>query len=125
MNTTLSVRAPYSILLIMDFEFGEVPENFFGQPCAIANSCIAVATMSADDGATKVLFTDDASAIGNSLIQLYTGVLDTPSKVVSLANAHNEQLATASVGATNVRIQVLANVMREPSEIVVFVQRTE
>lgn len=122
MNTSLSINAPYSILLIMDFEFGEIPDNFFGQPIAIAKSCIAVGTMSADDGETTVLLTDDAAAIGNSLIPLYSGILETPSKVVSLANAHNEQLATMNVGAKNVHIQVLANAARAGSEIVVFVQ---
>ena len=108
------------MLLVLDLQFGEIPDSFDGRPFAHTSSCVAVGTKSADDGATLITFTDESVA-ANDLALLFCGSVSVPSKAISLANAYNEQLAYAHIDSDIARIEIWANAPREPSELLIRV----
>jgi hypothetical protein len=107
-----------SLLLIMDHAFGEVPESMGGNLVAFTNSCVALGTLAQHDGETTVMLADalDEDARGEIV---FDGVLETPSRELSVCDVTDAKLLTLDVAWLRTRVQVFANDLREPDEIVV------
>lgn len=120
MESSITSAFPNSLVLIMDYESGEIPESMGGGLVASTASCLAVGTLSEIDGSTTVVLTDQGGRpqIG-SLV--FDGVLDLPSKEISVCDVENHKLL-AMPTATRAKVQIFANHQLEPDKIVIIVR---
>ena len=106
-----------SLILIMDLTIGKVPESMNGSIVAWTHSCVAVGTISEFEGETSICLTDDAAARVPSQAAVFDGVLDTPSKRISVCSVLNEALMALDVPQPKTRVQIWINDGSEPDEI--------
>jgi hypothetical protein len=116
------VRAPNSLLLVMDLDSREIPESFGGNLIAASGCCVAVGTLSEADGMTRVEMVSgrEAPQVGGDWLLAWEGDLSTPSGSLVVATAHDAVLLRREVGGT-AHIRLLVNDASEPDRIVVAV----
>jgi hypothetical protein len=86
MTTETKIAPQNSLLLVMDKDNGEIPELMSGKLVVATQSCIAVGTLSASDGETSVMLTDDKIHVQeiSGIQKAFCGVLATPNKKIDL-----------------------------------------
>ncbi|MBI1372382.1 MAG: hypothetical protein GC159_06425 [Phycisphaera sp.] len=119
MINELYISPPNSLLLILDPSFGAIPESIDGL-IASTESCIAVGTLSAQDGETRAILTDEG-APPSDLTLAFEGEIETPSRRVAICNVHDETLVTIEKTAIRSRVRIYVNDDREPDYIHVLV----
>ncbi|MGH8051926.1 MAG: hypothetical protein ACREPB_14800 [Arenimonas sp.] len=120
MKLTKTLIPTNSLLLVMDHSAGEIPSSIGDYLTVSTESCVAVGTLAEMDGETTVTLTD--SIEGVELDELvFDGVLLTPEKEISVCDVGDEKLLTIPVSSCKTRVQIFANDMNEPDNIVVLV----
>jgi hypothetical protein len=118
--TTISYSPTHPILFIADYsnEHLEVPEYNRASVIAANQSCVSVRTISDVDSYITVSLTPapttDAAANG---IEVFLGMIDSPSRRVAVVTSHNERLLAIDVGNRTASIRVLVNEEDHPSRI--------
>jgi hypothetical protein len=117
------VRAPSSVLLIMDPVVGQVPETMGGRLVASTPSCVAIGTLSEADGLTKVRVVASANLPEHNAppTEAWQGVLATPSRELVMSSVTEQRYAGWPVGEST-RLRLLVNDDNEPDEIWVVVE---
>jgi hypothetical protein len=113
---------PNSVILVTDPAIGEVPSAMHGLP-ASTPTCVAVATMTSADGATRIrLNTGDGctSATVENLALIWEGCITTSVRL-AVATVLWDELATVPTHG-EVDLQIWANHPDEPSEILILVR---
>lgn len=120
MKQSVKVAPPNSLILVMDYSFGVLPDNMGGALVASTSSCVAVGTLSDADGDTVITLTDELLGL-NSEGLIFDGVLEAPSRELSICNVRNEKLMAVALSGAEVRIRIFANDASEPDQIAVLV----
>lgn len=110
---------PHSLVLLMDYCVGEIPSSFTEGLVTSTPTCIAIGTVSEDDGVTSVLVTHAPQNYSDGLLKIYTGSLLTPSKELSLVDTGNHVLATMKVFGEEINLDIWVDHPLEPENIVI------
>ncbi len=123
MITTASIRPPNSLLFVMDMKSGEIPETMDGKLVVSTPSCIVISTLTAADGETSIVLTDEKALVhvDSDFRKVFSGVLETPKKEVHICTVLLQQVMKLPVLSTQSSIEIWANSEIEPSKLCVLV----
>jgi hypothetical protein len=109
-----------SILLVSDLNIKDVPDGFHNSIVSATMGCIAIGCRSVDDGTTQIILerTGSYDPIG---IQLFSGILNTPSKVLLLSDVVGEVILKIPVTNAISFVEIWASDETEPERIEVLV----
>lgn len=117
MEKTITFSPPNSVILLMDFNHGDIPNWNPQKIVSATKTCIAVGTLNEIDGETLVrLFSDTGGEI-DGLTIYFDGFIETPNKEVALVTILNEKKLEMEVKGTKTRIRVYANDEHEPDKL--------
>ncbi|WP_368564804.1 hypothetical protein [Pseudoxanthomonas sp. UTMC 1351] len=119
MKETITFSPPNSLILVMDYEAGVVPDQITSELVVATESCLAIGTLAAPDGETAITLTSDLEGMEVGEV-VFDGELSTPNKELSVCNVLNERLLTLPVSTISTSVKVFANNPAEPDQIVVF-----
>lgn len=120
MRKSITLAPPNSLILILDYSFGELPEDMEGGLVAFTSSCVAVGTLSEFDGDTTVTMTSTMEgSVPGELV--FDGIIEAPQRELSVCNVRNERLLTMPLLEIRAHVQIFANDASEPDEIVILV----
>lgn len=119
MKQSLTLSPPNSLILVMDHNFGTLPELITADLVAATDSCLAIGTLASPDGETTITLTNDLDNVETDEL-VFEGVLLTPNKELSICNVMNEKLLTLPVSASVINVKIFANDSSEPDQIVVL-----
>ena len=108
---------PNSLILIGDPR-SEPPAWLRSELVAATPSCIAVGTLSENDGATRIRLFDPAGGIPPRLA--FEGVLQTPNRVVAVRNVLGETYLERPVSKPAIDVQIWVNDLSEPDDICIL-----
>jgi hypothetical protein len=100
----------------MDPIAGIVPAAMAGL-IAATSSCVAMGTFCEVDGSTQISLSDEIPTTIDDPV--FDGVLDTPSRRISIMNIRNESLVTTAVKDIQTRVRIWANHASEPDQITI------
>jgi len=115
MSNIVRIAPSNSLILVMDMSIGKIPASMDDSLISATSSCVAVGTLSELDGETTISVRDHVANVGLSLA--FDGILDTPTKVLSVCTVKNTEVLAYRVPSTHTRIQIWVNHPSEPSEI--------
>lgn len=119
MKSEARISPPHSIILIMDFKSGRPPETLGGQLVAATPTCVAVGTMSEQDGETTVTLTDEPSEdLVSDKSLAFDGSIAVHGRL-SVVTALNEDVLSVPVPNEFVRVRIWVNDNSEPNRIVI------
>ena len=107
-----------SVILVMGGDNGEIPQSMDGCVINSTSSCIAVGTLSEVDGETSIILTDEKAVARSdpSLRAMFTRVLVTARKEISVYTVLLEPLATLPVSDVQTRVEVWLDNEAEPKK---------
>jgi hypothetical protein len=117
---TISITPPNSLILIMDYTSGQVPETMGNELVSATRSCIAVGCRSEDDGPTEVHLAESHEVTPSEALR-FDGEISTPSKKLSICSVLNQEILSTHVHGTTTRVRVFANHAMEPDRILIVV----
>ncbi|WP_153018979.1 hypothetical protein [Lysobacter capsici] len=118
MSQSIAIAPPNSLIFIMDYLAGDIPDAINDALVSSAASCIAVGTLAEFDGATTVTLASAMQDVAH-LTNVFNGVLDTPSRQLSICNVKIEVLLFLAGLTERTNVQVFANDLSEPDQILV------
>ena len=123
MKTQASFAPKNSLILVLDPSAGDIPNSMARQLVASTPSCIAVGTMSASDGETMVVLTDDKQCLdfNPTMQRVFEGFIDTPRMEVSVCTVDIEPILSLRVSAKRTGVEVWVNHEREPNRVYVLI----
>ena len=118
------IAPPNSLLLIMDRSVGRPPESMAGEIIASTSTCVAIGTRSEHDGTTHVTL-DDGPTTFVAGTPCFDGVLETPSRRLSVCSVTDQVVLENDVMTERTWIRVWVDDLTEPSEIRIIVSAFE
>jgi hypothetical protein len=123
MKCETTITPPNSIILVMDFTAGRVPDSFERGLIAATETCVAVGTLSEQDGSTTIVLTDEFSSdLISDEVLVYENSIRVPGSALSVVTSWNEPVLSVPVLADQVYIRVWVNHPSEPNRIVIVAQ---
>lgn len=120
MKLIATFAPPHSVVLFMNFESGKPPESFAEKLVSATSTCVAVGTLSEQDGQTNVTLTDELpQQLESSIILAFDGLISVSGKYLSLVTTLNEPIMSLPVRQNSLRIRVWVNDNVEPDRILV------
>ncbi len=117
---SITLSPPNSLIFVMDRSSGELPEAMNGELVAFTDSCVAVGTLPGVDGETTITLTDRLEAVKRGQL-VFDGVLKVPRYELAVCGAADTELLTMKLKRSEAHVQIFANDVSEPDQIVVFV----
>lgn len=122
MKVETTTSTPHSVLLVMDHSFGSPPESMGNQLISVTSSCVAVGTLSEQDGQTHIiLINEPAYKEPGCPLLVFDGAIAVENKDVSIISALDEELLKIPVNSKIAHIRIWVNDQIEPGRIVVAV----
>lgn len=119
---TISISPPNSLILVMDFASGRVPQEMGNKLVSATESCVAVGCLSEHDGKTEIHLGQAHEVTAQDAL-VFDGEISTPSKKLSICSVMNEELLSTEVAGTKTHVKVFANDPMEPDRIIVLFDR--
>src|SRR5579872_1151610 len=114
---SISIRPPYSLIFIMDYVSGivpDVPDEIENRLITATPSCIVVGCRSAQDGPTDINLIQSNELIPPDHL-VYEGNISSPRKKLSICSALNEEIISVELTNTVSHIKIFANHPMEPN----------
>jgi len=123
MKREISITPQNALILVMDETIGVIPDSMNGRLVAATVSCVAIGTISEANGQCLITLADKANSesLDSKWPLIFDGVLDTPSKEISVCSVIGERLIGLHVNEPRTSVKIWANDQREPSEIRIVV----
>ena len=109
MYRSIDVAPRNSLVLVMDRSAGVIPETLGEGLVAATSSCIAVGTRQEHDGETSISISHGDAPYGVAEALVFDGLIETPSKVLSICSVLGDVLLELPVAAQKTRVQVWVN----------------
>jgi hypothetical protein len=124
MKATARVAPANSLLLVMDRAGScDIPRVMRGKANVVGTkSCVAIGTLSAQDGETSIVLSDEDLPVGEPA---FDGTLDTPKMRVSVCSVLLEPIIECKVVTARTRVRIWTNHPSEPDTVRIFVQRAD
>lgn len=116
MPKSVQLRPPNSLVLIEDFQGGELPSTMMGRLVASTSTCISVGCLSEFDGEAEIVLAMGCE-IESPAQLVFDGVIEVPSKKVTVRTVLGDSIAEQNVQSPEVRVYVWANDPNEPDKI--------
>ena len=121
MRREISVAPSNSVVLVMDRTTGVIPDSMSGGLVAATSSCVAIGTLSENDGETSICLSDEGRPSGLGDGPVFDGILMTPSRTLAVCSVLGEVLVEMQVRSDKTHVQMWANDTAEPDRIEVVV----
>lgn len=121
MNVTVHIAPPNALVLLVDGAGGCLPSTMAGRLVAFTESCIAIGTQEPTDGETTVVLSKSPPNDCSSLLQVFDGVLKSPSHTIALLSVNGDTYCNECVGRDVLRVKIWANHNREPDAVHIMV----
>lgn len=118
MANTKCIAPPHSIVLVSELGRGEVPRSLGHSLVAATSSCIAVGCRSEVDGPTEFTL-GSIKEVGIVSPPAFSGVLQTPHRVVVVQTIFNEPILEMLVPSEQTGVSIWLNDPSEPDKIIV------
>lgn len=107
----------HPIIFILDFDCEEVyiPEHDRTQIVSFNEFCLSVRAMSDVDGSVQIALNEGSSGV--SMIEVFAGTLNTPSRRIAIVSSSNEKLLETEVPENRTGVVVLVDEKNFPSRI--------
>ena len=122
MRTDISLAPRNSLVLVMDHSYGEVPESMGERSIAFNESCVAVGTLSEQDGTTETTLSDEADVPPDCNL-IFDGTVVTPSMKLSVCAVNDEVLLSIPTSSGESKLRIYSNDGTEPNKIVILVDQ--
>lgn len=116
---TISVSPPNSLILVMDFASGKVPEAMGSGLVSATESCVAVGCLPEHDGPTEIHL-GHTHEIPPTVALVFDGDICTANKRLSICSVMNEELLATGVTGHKTHVTIFANDPMEPDKIFVL-----
>jgi len=116
-------NVPNAVLLLMDFEAGDIPESIRGSLFASTRTCIAIGCMSDAEGPTKVTLGLNKE-INEETVPAYVGNLHVPNKRISVSSVAGDIVLSLETEHPEVRVSIWVNDAREPDQVIIGFEPT-
>jgi hypothetical protein len=118
----VKISPPNSVILIMDYASGQIPESFGGRLVAATSSCIAVGTLSEFDGVSTIVLANKADyEVAEGEFLVFEDVIEVHSRNISVCTVSNEVLLSMDVSSQRCNVQIWVNDKSEPDKICILV----
>ena len=121
MEAEARISPPNSLLLVMDRSVGIVPDSMEDGIVVSTTTCVAVGTLAETDGQTRIILTDENVMLFDDYSLIFEGILQTPSKRLSICTVMDEEVLSLEVSRPKIQITIWVNDDSEPNEIFVLV----
>ena len=125
MNQSIEIRVPNAIILILDFEFGTLPDELEDGLITTTSSCIVVGTVPDVDGSVEILLLNNAPSNPNGLAKVNDYRIATPNRDISVCTVYNERLLGTQVKKVETAVQVWVDDEMEPTKIMIVVPEAQ
>ena len=124
MKGVINYAPPNSLILIHGSSNADIPNSMDGKGISATPSCIAVGTLSQQDGETSIVLTDEISALtaDEALHIVYTGQLETPNREILVENVLGDLILKMPTKEKHTKISVFSNHDSEPDKLVIIIQ---
>jgi hypothetical protein len=113
-----SLAPEHSIVFVSDLSQKEtIPAITRSGNVWATSSCIAVGTLAYMDGPTHIVLADES--LSNPRILVFSGKLATPGRRIAISDSSRTAHLSMPVSNPVTNLQILANDIREPTEILV------
>jgi len=111
-----------SVILLLDPVTGMIPDSMGGGLVSSTPSCVAIGTLSAADGTTAIVLSDEEEPVGcDPTMQLvFEGELETPTLKLAVCTVDLQEVLALRVDRTQTVVQVWVNDPSEPDQICVY-----
>ncbi len=120
MHTSKIIRPINSLIFISDRTGGDIPLWQKDKQILWTDSCISVVCYPEQDGPTNVIL-GPASEVASSLQPSFDGILETPSRTLSVQNVTHDVMLAMSVADLIVRVRIWPNHPRWADKIIIGV----
>lgn len=119
MTVEATTAAPNSLVLVQALTGGQPPDSLDGL-AGSTSTCVAVGTLSSQDGETTIVVTDDAAPVlAANELQVFDGEIDVPGGTLAVTTVFNDVLVTLPVRTGSVALRIWVNHETEPDRIVI------
>lgn len=121
MKKEITIAPPNSLVLLMDYENGEIPENFNDGLISATSSCVAIGTLPEVDGLTYVKLSDDTPCLeSKKMILIFDGTIHLRGIELSLCTSENQVLTSLKVKSGKNKVEIYVNDRFVPDKIFIF-----
>ncbi len=122
MKKEINIPVENSIVFVMDYEYGELPESLDDGLITTTSSSIVVSTRPDIDGPVDIVLTDDPFQNDDNMLHIvWSGKIEAPNNDISVCSVNNDRLMAIGVSRSDPFIQVWANDDEEPDRLVIVV----
>lgn len=121
MKKETRVAPSHSLLLVMDESTAVIPDTMGGALVAATPSCVAVGTMSEQDGETTVTISDGSELVSGAGVLLFDGNVASPNYELTVCTVHGVVLLRLDTAGQVARVRVWVNDHVEPDLVEVVV----
>lgn len=121
MSPTLRVAPRNSVILVSDFDGGEVPRTMSGSIVSATSTCVAIGCRAEDDGDTEIALIS-LSEVERSDPPVFDGKIRTPTGRLAVRTVLGETLLEVGVSREVAAVRVWVNDGSEPDEVVIGVE---
>lgn len=118
MTSQVRIAPPNSLLFLTDAGGGEVPEWRRGVPILSSPSSISFSCLAFADGETDVTL-GSARDVDPGTPPAFEGVLETPSRTVTLSTVERQKVLESAVPSARTRVRIWTNHPTEPDKVIV------
>jgi hypothetical protein len=116
---------PNAVLLVMDPQYGVIPELMDGGLIAASRSCVAIGTIADSDCEVEIGLgnrPEDCTEAETALHCVYRGPIATPRRVLSVCSVYLEELVTTKVAREKSDVEIWVNDDNEPDQVIIVVR---
>ena len=122
MKKEIKIAPPNSLVLLMDYENGEIPESFNGDLISSTSSCVAIGTLPEIDGLTYIKLSDDIPCLESKKMTLiFDDTIHMSGTELSLCTSENQVLISLKVRSGKNKVEIYVNDSLVPDKIFIFI----
>ena len=125
MKQSIEIPVPNAIILILDFDYGTLPDALAHGLITTTSSCIVVGTVPDVDGTVEILLMNIDPVDQRHLARVYDSTIDTPNRDISVCTVYNERVLATQVKNVKSAVQVWVNDEIAPTKVVIVVPEAQ
>lgn len=125
MKQSIEIPVPNAIILILDFDYGTLPDALAHGLITATSSSIVVGTAPDVDGTVEILLMNIDPVDQRHLARVYDSTIDTPNRDISVCTVYNERVLATQVKNVKTAVQVWVNDEIAPTKVVIVVPEAQ
>lgn len=125
MKQSIEIPVPNAIFLILDFDYGTLPDALADGLITATSSSIVVGTAPDVDGNVEILLMNIDPVDQRHLARVFDSTIDTPNRDISVCTVYNERVLATQVKNVKTVVQVWVNDEIAPTKVVIVVPEAQ